>query len=87
MTRRSVRHTPHHRWYQNSYKAWMYDIPTQHYFSNDTLRVAYSSIYGAWMIWINHYEMGKADTLEEAQALAVMLFKLHPDLRYGNGNS
>jgi len=60
----------------------MYDIPSQQYFSNDTLRVSYSSLYDAWLIWINHHDMGKADTLEEAQALAIMLFKLHPDLRY-----
>jgi hypothetical protein len=40
-------------------------------------------MYDAWVIWINHHEVGKATTLEEAKTLAMMLFKLHPDLRYG----
>jgi len=71
-----------YQWYQNTYKTWVYEIPSQQYFSNDSLRVAYSSMYGAWMIWINHHEVGKATTLEEAQDLAMLLYKLHPDLRY-----
>lgn len=73
---------PAYQWTRNTYKTWVYEIPSPQYFSHDALRVAYSSMYDAWVIWINHHEVGKATTLEEAKDLAMMLFKLHPDLRY-----
>ena len=78
------KHKPTYQWYQNTYESWTYDIPIQHYFTNDTLRVAYSSMYDAWVIFINHHAMGQAPTLDEAKDLAVLLYKLHPDTHYSD---
>lgn len=76
---------PAYQWTRNTWETWVYEIPTPQYFSNNTLRVGYSSMYDAWLIWINKHDAGQAHSLHEAMNLAILLFKLHPE--WHNENS
>jgi hypothetical protein len=75
------KHTPKFEWRQNGYKMWEFvvSLPVTHF--DDTLRVGYSSITDTWIIFINAREVGQAHTLKEAQDLAILLYKLHPEWR------
>lgn len=79
-------HIPAHEWRKCAYETWAYEIPMRDYLRNDVLRVGYSSAINGWVVFINQHEMGQAPTLEEGKALAVLLYKLHPDLHGGSGD-
>jgi len=74
------KHRAQYQWYQYAYKTWAYEIPRPDMYAHDVIRVGYSSVLDAWAIFINHIDMGQAPTLDEAKTLAIMLYKLHPDL-------
>ncbi len=75
------KHTPKFEWIPRGYKMWEFDVADHANFTIDTLRVGYSSLSNTWVIYINAREVGQAHTLEEAQDLAILLYKLHPEWR------
>ena len=74
-------HIPKFEWLQNGYKMWEFVVSSPVTQFDDTLRVGYSSLSNTWVIYINAREVGQAHTLEEAQDLAILLYKLHPEWR------
>ncbi len=75
------KHKPKFEWVPNGYKMWEFVISDPINFILHTLRVGYSSLSNTWIIFINAREVGQAHTLKEAQDLAILLYKLHPEWR------
>ena len=74
-------HLPKFEWLQHGYQMWEFVVSDIRNQLEDTLRVGYSSLTETWIIFINAREVGQAHTLKEAQDLAILLYKLHPEWR------
>ena len=74
-------HERPYEWEEYAYKTWRYIIRRPRAYYDDRIVVGCDPHSQSWRIFINAHELGQAPTLDEAKTLAIMLFKLHPDLR------
>ena len=77
--------TTHERtneWQEYAYKTWRYIIIRPDSYYDDRIVVGYDPYSQSWRIFINAHDVGCAYELDEAKALAAMLYKLQPEWRF-----
>lgn len=77
--------TTHERtneWENFAYKSWRYVIHRVDSYYDDRILVGYDAFSQTWRIFINDHDVGHAHDVDEAKALAAMLYKLHPEWRF-----
>ena len=78
----TTNYEPTNVWYEFAYKSWRYTLPRVDAFHDDRILVAYDSYRQTWRIFINDHEAGHANDVDEAKALAALLYKLNPEWRF-----
>jgi hypothetical protein len=69
-------------WEEFAYKSWRYVIHRPDSYYDDRILLGYDSFSKSWRIFINDHEVGCGYELDEAKALAAMLYKLQPERRF-----
>lgn len=70
---------PTNVWYEFAIKSWRYIVPRPDAYFDDRILVGYDAFSQTWRIFINDHDVGHAHDVDEAKALAAMLYKLHPE--------
>lgn len=70
------------KWYEFAIQSWRFIVPRPDSYYDDRILVGYDSYRQTWRIFINDHDAGHAHDVDEAKALAALLYKLNPEWRF-----